>query len=34
MLKDNEKYNALDFIKDDEINSLIAKEKSLFLTKN
>lgn len=25
MLKDNEKYNALDFIKEDEINSLIEK---------
>lgn len=29
MLKDNEKYNALDFIKDDEINNLIAKGKEL-----
>lgn len=29
MLKDNEKYNALDFIKNDEINNLIAKGKEL-----
>lgn len=29
MLKDNEKYNASDFIKDDEINSLIEKGKEL-----
>ncbi|HII4525617.1 [FeFe] hydrogenase H-cluster radical SAM maturase HydG [Clostridium perfringens] len=33
MLKDNEKYNALDFIKDDEINSLIAKGKELVSDK-
>lgn len=33
MLKDNEKYNALDFIKDDEINSLIAKGKELVFDK-
>ncbi|CAG9352463.1 [FeFe] hydrogenase H-cluster radical SAM maturase HydG [Clostridium perfringens] len=33
MLKDNEKYNALDFIKDDEINSLIAKGKELVYDK-
>lgn len=33
MLKDNEKYNALDFIKDDEINSLIAKGKKLVSDK-
>lgn len=33
MLKDNEKYNALDFIKDDEINSLIAKGKGLVSDK-
>lgn len=33
MLKDNEKYNALDFIKDDEINSLIAKGKDLVSDK-
>lgn len=29
MLKDNEKYNASDFIKDDEINCLIKKGKEL-----
>ena len=33
MLKDNEKYNALDFIKNDEINSLIAKGKELVSDK-
>ena len=33
MLKDNEKYNALDFIKDNEINSLIAKGKELVSDK-
>lgn len=33
MLKDNEKYNALDFIKYDEINSLIAKGKELVSDK-
>ncbi|WP_332834095.1 [FeFe] hydrogenase H-cluster radical SAM maturase HydG [Clostridium perfringens] len=33
MLKDNEKYNALDFIKDDEINILIAKGKELVSDK-
>ncbi|BDC00408.1 TPA: [FeFe] hydrogenase H-cluster radical SAM maturase HydG [Clostridium perfringens] len=33
MLKDNEKYNALDFIKDDEINSLIAKGKEIVSDK-
>lgn len=33
MLKDNEKYNALDFIKDDKINSLIAKGKELVSDK-
>lgn len=33
MLKDNEKYNALDFIKDDEINSLISKGKELVSDK-
>ncbi|WP_283697241.1 [FeFe] hydrogenase H-cluster radical SAM maturase HydG [Clostridium perfringens] len=33
MLKDNEKYNALDFIKNDEINSLIAKGKELISDK-
>ncbi|MDK0844362.1 [FeFe] hydrogenase H-cluster radical SAM maturase HydG [Clostridium perfringens] len=33
MLKDNEKYNALDFIKNDEINSLIAKGKGLVSDK-
>ncbi|UXZ08875.1 [FeFe] hydrogenase H-cluster radical SAM maturase HydG [Clostridium perfringens] len=33
MLKDNEKYNALDFIKDYEINSLIAKGKELVSDK-
>ncbi|MDU1969128.1 MAG: [FeFe] hydrogenase H-cluster radical SAM maturase HydG [Clostridium perfringens] len=33
MLKDNEKYNALDFIKDDEINSLIEKGKELVSDK-
>ncbi|EOU1993412.1 [FeFe] hydrogenase H-cluster radical SAM maturase HydG [Clostridium perfringens] len=33
MLKDNEKYNALDFINDDEINSLIAKGKELVSDK-
>lgn len=33
MLKDNEKYNALDFIKDDEINNLIAKGKELVSDK-
>ena len=33
MLKDNEKYNALDFIKDDEINSLIANGKELVSDK-
>lgn len=33
MLKDNEKYNALDFIKADEINSLIAKGKELVSDK-
>ena len=33
MLKDNEKYNALDFIKDDEINSIIAKGKELVSDK-
>ncbi len=33
MLKDNEKYNALDFIKDYEINNLIAKGKELVSNK-
>lgn len=33
MLKDNEKYNALDFIKDDEINSLIKKGEELVSDK-
>lgn len=33
MLKDNEKYNALDFIKNDEINTLIAKGKELVSDK-
>lgn len=33
MLKDNEKYNALDFIKNDEINNLIAKGKELVSDK-
>ncbi|MGG5460142.1 [FeFe] hydrogenase H-cluster radical SAM maturase HydG [Clostridium sp. B9] len=33
MLKDNEKYNASDFIKDDEINSLIEKGQELVVDK-
>ena len=33
MLKGNEKYNALDFINDDEINSLIAKGKEIVSDK-